>query len=58
MDLPFLKSLRITNKNKTIMIKFLDLEKVTAGHANEINEAVSRVVNSDGIFWEKEVEKV
>lgn len=28
------------------MIKFLDLEKVTASHAVEINEAVSRVVNS------------
>lgn len=28
------------------MIKFLDLKKVTASHAVEINEAVSRVVNS------------
>lgn len=28
------------------MIKFLDLERVTASHGAEINEAVSRVVNS------------
>ncbi len=28
------------------MIKFLDLERVTAAHGAEINEAVSRVVNS------------
>lgn len=28
------------------MIKFLDLEKVTASHGDEINEAVTRVVNS------------
>ena len=27
------------------MIKFLDLQKVTALHGEEINEAVSRVVN-------------
>ena len=30
---------------KTEMIKFLDLQKVTALHGAEINEAVSRVVN-------------
>lgn len=28
------------------MIKFLDLEKVTASHASEINAAVTRIVNS------------
>lgn len=32
-------------KNETFMIKFLDLQKVTALHGAEINEAVSRVVN-------------
>lgn len=30
------------------MIKFLDLQKVTASHAEEIHEAVARVVDSDG----------
>ncbi|MEZ3532668.1 MAG: DegT/DnrJ/EryC1/StrS family aminotransferase [Muribaculaceae bacterium] len=39
------------------MIKFLDLEKVTAGHANEINEAVSRVVNSGWYLLGEEVKK-
>ena len=34
-----------TDKIKTEMIKFLDLQKVTALHGGEINEAVSRVVN-------------
>ena len=39
------------------MIKFLDPEKVTAGHANEINEAVSRVVNSGWYLLGEEVKK-
>lgn len=39
------------------MIKFLDLEKVTASHGKEINEAVSRVVNSGWYLQGKENEK-
>lgn len=39
------------------MIKFLDLEKVTASHGDEINEAVSRVVNSGWYLQGKENEK-
>lgn len=39
------------------MIKFLDLEKVTASHKEEINEAVSRVVNSGWYLQGKENEK-
>ncbi|MDE6548821.1 MAG: DegT/DnrJ/EryC1/StrS family aminotransferase [Muribaculaceae bacterium] len=39
------------------MIKFLDLEKVTAKYADEINEATSRVVNSGWYLQGKENEK-
>ena len=39
------------------MIKFLDLEKVTAKYSGEINEAVSRVVNSGWYLQGKENEK-
>lgn len=39
------------------MIKFLDLEKVTASHGDEINEAVNRVVNSGWYLQGKENEK-
>lgn len=39
------------------MIKFLDLEKVTASHGKEINEAVSRVVNSGWYLQGKENDK-
>lgn len=39
------------------MIKFLDLEKVTAKYAHEINEAASRVVNSGWYLQGKENEK-
>lgn len=39
------------------MIKFLDLEKVTASHGKEINDAVSRVVNSGWYLQGKENEK-
>lgn len=39
------------------MIKFLDLEKVTASHGDEINVAVSRVVNSGWYLQGKENEK-
>ena len=39
------------------MIKFLDLEKVTASHGKEINEAVTRVVNSGWYLQGKENEK-
>ncbi|MDE6859055.1 MAG: DegT/DnrJ/EryC1/StrS family aminotransferase [Duncaniella sp.] len=39
------------------MIKFLDLEKVTAKYADEINEAASRVVNSGWYLQGKENEK-
>ncbi|MCH5227058.1 MAG: DegT/DnrJ/EryC1/StrS family aminotransferase [Muribaculaceae bacterium] len=39
------------------MIKFLDLEKVTASHGTEINEAVNRVVNSGWYLQGKENEK-
>lgn len=39
------------------MIKFLDLEKVTASHGQEINEAVNRVVNSGWYLQGKENEK-
>ena len=38
------------------MIKFLDLEKVTHSHGKEINEAVSRVVNSGWYLQGKENE--
>ena len=38
------------------MIKFLDLEKVTASHGDEINQAVSRVVNSGWYLQGKENE--
>lgn len=38
------------------MIKYLDLEKVTASHGKEINEAVSRVVNSGWYLQGKENE--
>lgn len=38
------------------MIKFLDLEKVTASHGKEINEAVNRVVNSGWYLQGKENE--
>lgn len=39
------------------MIKFLDLEKVTQSHGKEINEAVTRVVNSGWYLQGKENEK-
>ncbi len=39
------------------MIKFLDLQKVTESHGAEINEAVSRVVNSGWYLQGKENEK-
>lgn len=39
------------------MIKFLDLEKVTAKYADEINSAVTRVVNSGWYLQGKENEK-
>lgn len=39
------------------MIKFLDLEKVTASHGEEINEAVTRVVNSGWYLQGNENEK-
>lgn len=39
------------------MIKFLDLEKVTASHNKEINEAVTRVTNSGWYLQGKENEK-
>jgi len=39
------------------MIKFLDLEKVTAKYADEINEAASRVVNSGWYLQGKENKK-
>lgn len=39
------------------MIKFLDLEKVTASHGDEINEAVARVTNSGWYLQGKENEK-
>lgn len=39
------------------MIKFLDLGKVTASHGDEINEAVTRVVNSGWYLQGKENEK-
>lgn len=39
------------------MIKFLDLQKVTANHGDEINEAVTRVVNSGWYLQGKENEK-
>lgn len=39
------------------MIKFLDLEKVTAKYADEINEAATRVVNSGWYLQGKENEK-
>ncbi len=39
------------------MIKFLDLEKVTAKYADEINETTSRVVNSGWYLQGKENEK-
>lgn len=39
------------------MIKFLDLEKVTASHGEEINEAVTRVTNSGWYLQGKENEK-
>ena len=29
-----------------MMVKFLDLQKITAKYANEVHEAVSRVINS------------
>lgn len=38
------------------MIKFLDLQKVTENHSKEINEAVSRVVNSGWYLQGKENE--
>lgn len=38
------------------MIKFLDLEKVTASHGDEIRQAVSRVVNSGWYLQGKENE--
>lgn len=40
-----------------IMIKFLDLEKVTASHGDEINGAVTRVTNSGWYLQGKENEK-
>ena len=39
------------------MIKFLDLQKVTESHGKEINEAVSRVVNSGWYLQGKENEQ-
>ena len=39
------------------MIKFLDLQKVTESHGKEINEAVTRVVNSGWYLQGKENEK-
>ena len=37
------------------MIKFLDLQKVTASHAEEIHEAVARVVDSGWYLLGNEV---
>ena len=37
------------------MIKFLDLKKVTASHAEEIHEAVARVVDSGWYLLGNEV---
>ena len=39
------------------MIKFLDLQKVTASHGKEINEAVARVVNGGWYLQGKENER-
>ena len=39
------------------MIKFLDLQKVTKIHSEEINEAVNRVVNSGWYLQGKENEQ-
>lgn len=39
------------------MIKFLDIEKVTASHGDEIREAVNRVVNSGWYLQGKENDK-
>ena len=39
------------------MIKFLDLQKITAKYADEIHEAVNRVVDSGWYLQGKEVEK-
>ncbi len=44
-------------KNIKTMIKFLDLEKVTTKHGAEINEAVTRVVNSGWYLQGKENEQ-
>ena len=41
-------------KYKTDMIKFLDLQKVTAKYAEEIHEAVLRVVDSGWYLQGKE----
>lgn len=41
---------------KHLMIKFLDLEKVTASHGEEINAATARVVNSGWYLQGKENE--
>lgn len=43
--------------NKLVMIKFLDLQKVTQIHSEEINEAVNRVVNSGWYLQGKENEQ-
>lgn len=44
-------------KTELPMIKFLDLQKVTASHGAEIREAVNRVVNSGWYLQGKEDEK-
>ena len=43
-------------KYKTDMIKFLDLQKVTAKYAEEIHEAVLRVVDSGWYLQGKEMQ--
>lgn len=43
-------------KYKTDMIKFLDLQKVTAKYAEEIHEAVLRVVIQGGIYKAKKMQ--
>lgn len=48
---------KIHQKGLKAMIKFLDLQKVTESHGKEINEAVSRVVNSGWYLQGKENEQ-
>lgn len=46
--------MNICQKKQTTMIKFLDLQKVTESHGDEIQEAVTRVVNSGWYLQGKE----